>query len=128
MKPRAQSTILLLLTLVIGILLGALLQSSLRSKRMSHMRFLHDEKQFITQLENAIDTVSDEQAAQVHAILVEMSPGIIDKIQLHREAVRSQFTLLEARLQPILDEQQQDRLKRRLHPPKRKPPEDNEQP
>ena len=114
MKPRAQSSILLLVTLVIGILLGALLQSSIRSNRMSHMRFLHDEEQFITQLETSIDPVSNEQAAQVHAILVEVSPEIMGTIQQHREAVRLQFTMLESRLQPVLDEEQQERLKRRL--------------
>lgn len=126
MKPRVQSTILLLVTLVIGILLGALLQSSLRSKRMSHMRFLHGEEQFIAELEKAIDPVSDQQAAKINAILVEMSPGIMGTIQQHREAVRSQFTMLESRLQPVLDEEQQERLKRRLHPPRRKSPENTE--
>jgi hypothetical protein len=107
-------------------LLGALLQSSLRSKRMSHMRFLHGEEQFIAELEKAIDPNSDQQAAQINAILVEMSPGIMGTIQQHREAVRSQFTLLESRLQPVLDEEQQERLKRRLHPPRRKSPENIE--
>ena len=126
MKPRVQSYILLLITLAIGILLGALLQSSLRDRRIKHMRFLRTAEDFVLQVESAIAPHSEEQATQVRAILMENAPAITDASQQHRDWVRSQFEILESRLAPLLDEDQQQRLKRRLHPPRPPREEDRE--
>lgn len=118
MKPRVQASILLLITLAIGILLGALLQSSIRDRRIKHLRFLRTTEDFVAQLERVIDPTSQEQAAQVRAILEETAPPITDTVQQHREWVRVQFDALESRLLPLLDEDQQERVNRMLHPPR----------
>ena len=118
MKPRVQSSIILLVTLAIGILLGALLQSSLRERRIRHMGFLRTAEDFMRHLETVIDPTSEEQAAQVRAILSETAPQITVRVQQNREWVRTEFEALESRLLPLLDADQQKRLKRRLHPPR----------
>jgi len=124
MKPRVQSSLLLLITLAIGVLLGALLQSSLREKRIKHMMFLRSHEEFVSQIEKVIDPTSAEQAAQVSAILEESAPEITAAAQQHREWVRLRLDVLESRLAPLLDEEQQRRLKHRLHPPR--PPREEE--
>ena len=121
MKPRVQSSILLLATLLIGVLLGALLQSSLREKRMKHIDFLRSSDGFVTHMIRVIDPVSPEQEASVRAVLEAAAPAITDAFKAHRDRTRQYFMEMEQRLGPLLDEDQEERLKRRLNPPRHRP-------
>lgn len=115
MKPRILSGLLLLATLAIGIILGALLHSSLSSQRLNRAQMLRTEANFIEALESAIAPTSEAQAAQINAVLVEAAPLIIDQVRQNREQLRAQLDSIRARLQPVLDENQLQELDSRLY-------------
>jgi hypothetical protein len=119
MKPRVQSSILLLVTLFIGILLGALLQSSLQKNRIRHLGFLRSEEGFVNHMVMVIEPTSEEQEVAVIRILSEESPKITSAFKKHRDLIRSQFNNLEDQLIPLLDDAQKERVRRRFNPPRR---------
>lgn len=126
MKPRLQSSILLLVTLLIGVLLGALLQSSIRDKRIRHMDFLKSNESFVAHLLTVIAPTSTAQEERVRAVLTAEAPLITGGFKAHRDLIREQFQAMELRLQPLLEEKQQERLNRRLFPPRRRPEKQEE--
>jgi len=120
MKPRMHSSLLLLITLIIGIILGALIQSNLRSGRMKHNSIMHSEEKFVESIEAAIVPTDENQGERIRAVLSDAAPKVIGKFRECRSQVRAEIDAMEVELLPLLDEQQQERLRDRLKPPSRK--------
>ena len=120
MKPRRRSAVLLLITLFIGMILGALLQSSLRAHRMKQAGFMRTEATFIENIVRAIDPVDEAQAAAVHAILESSASDLFVELRKSRKLVRNEIEVMKEALIPLLNEEQQERLKSQVRPIRKK--------
>ena len=116
MKPRLRSTLLLLLTLGLGIVLGALIQSNLHHGRLERLHLLRSEESFVTILEDTIGPLEPAAAATVRGHLEAYATRIVTRVRENRSYVRSEMASLETELAPLLNEAQRERLRERLAP------------
>ena len=122
MKPRRRSFLILLATLLIGMVLGALIQANFLDRRMKRIHLMRTEEGFVMSLLDAIQPSSPEQEERVRAVLEETAPSIVGFIRDGRETVRQRMEAMCLRLEPMLDPSQMARLnqKARRGPPDEK--------
>jgi hypothetical protein len=115
MNPRFRSALLLLVTLVIGMILGALIHSSVRDHRMKRgAGFMRSEENFVQSFEKTIGPVDEQQAEEIRVVLTEAAPGVISQWKANQTEIRSQLDVMQEKLSPILDEDQLERLQNRF--------------
>lgn len=114
MNPRLRSALLLLATLFIGMVLGALIRSSVSDHRMRRGTMRTDDG-FIASYERTIQPRDDKQAAEIRVVLSETAPEVITLIQTNQAAVREHIDAMRERLEPLLDEEQKARLEKRFN-------------
>lgn len=114
MNPRLRSAILLLTILCIGMVLGALIRSSVGGHRMSRGGMRTDEG-FIASYERAIQPNNEEQAAKIRQVLAETAPEVIELVRTNQAKVREHLDEMRAELEPLLDEDQKARLEQRFN-------------
>ncbi len=115
MNPRLRSALLLLVTLCIGMVLGALIHSSISGQRMNKgMRFVRTEENFVTSYVEAIEPNNDQQAAEIRKVLLVTAPQVISLIRENHTEVRKSLDEMRVQLEPLLDEEQLERLDMRF--------------
>jgi Spy/CpxP family protein refolding chaperone len=120
MKTRSKAVFIILGTLVVGIVIGALGSGTWRQKRehrhermMPHQRFLHVMERIIQPTDEqreAIDQILEKRSEQISAIQEE-----------HESEVRAILDSLRSDLASVLTQEQRERLEKRLARGAKKP-------
>jgi hypothetical protein len=114
MTARVKSTLIVSVTLLIGIVLGALLHARLSEDRIERIAFLRSQRGFERGIERMIDYESDEQREAVREIL----DGTAGRIGLHYQDSRGEMggiiDSMRMELSTVLTEEQMERLDERL--------------
>ena len=124
MKPATQSALILLATLILGFVVGALATGALRSHRMVRVERLRERGGFVEHMERAIEPRDQNQRSEILPILeatAERNRLIIDSA--HGE-LRKALDAMITELEPYLDEAHLRRFREtaRLTDPFRPPP------
>ncbi|MCB0717346.1 MAG: hypothetical protein KDD65_02800 [Bacteroidetes bacterium] len=110
MNARAKSAIILLATLVVGIVLGALVASRVINHRLDELRRMRSRGGFSQALENVVQPSSDLQREQIHVILGR-SHTRMDSINAEwRSRIRASSDSLRSELEDVLDAEQYERM------------------
>lgn len=117
MTPKAKSALLLVATLLIGMVLGALLNARLAERRIERIVFLRSQHGFMRYMEEVIDPHDEEQREAVRVILGKASESLSDQMVRSRQETRAiiESTIEELRsvLTPEQMQQLEERMKRR---------------
>ena len=130
MNARAKSALVLLATLLIGMVLGALLFGTVQRQRFQHALRLARPDRFTASVEQVIRPVDDAQRQAVRRVLQEFDTQIRADRQEKSQHMRAQLDSLQSRLSSLLDETQLARLREHIvrhrralrRPPKGMPP------
>lgn len=131
MTTRVKSAILLVVTLIIGGVIGALLQAQLAEKRFDRMESMRSNRGFARMIERSIEFESPEQKEQVLEIVDEAGQQLFENMQRTRRDARTILDSTRERLSEVLSEAQMEKLeeqltrrregRRRGHRPERRP-------
>jgi hypothetical protein len=122
MTPRVKSALLLALTLLIGMVLGALLNARLAEQRLERLAFLRTQRGFTRFLERAITPRDEAQREAVRAVLERSAVRLSDHMQRSRAEMEAILDSTRAELQTVLTDEQMEQLEQRLQmrPPDRR--------
>lgn len=119
-STRSRSLMALLLTLAIGLFLGAMIGGRLAARRMDSLRsMIHPEAMKNMMLHHI--RPAPEQRAELDSILDVHASNSSRMILEHRLLMKDQLDSLMQQLKPQLDEDQWERLQRGLAPGRRGP-------
>lgn len=126
MSPRTKSILLLIATLLIGLLLGALANGYFVRKRLDRLGNLMTPGGFGGQLEEVLRPNSEEQRRAIRDVLETAAPRAVDIMRRSREEMRALNDSVKEELGSILTEEQllrlDDHLKFRRRGPWRRGP------
>jgi hypothetical protein len=130
MKIETKTSFILLVTLLIGIVIGFLFNMTLGHKKAVELRSLHESRGFFHLFKGMLEPTPAQQDT-MQEILARYFPRFRDLRLRHTNQLRALVDSLEADLMPILSQEQKKRLyeKRQLfkkrphrfHPPGRPP-------
>jgi hypothetical protein len=113
MHTRVQTTLIIVLTFIIGILVGALATGTVREERRDRFREMRIEDRFHRHMERIIQPTNEQRAA-LESALSQRS----EQIQLLRDKYQSEifalYDSLDADFASILTEEQRARVQREL--------------
>src|SRR5690554_5730472 len=89
MSPRVKSIVLLVVTLLIGGVLGALLQARMAEQRIERIAAYRSERGFIRFIERGIEPHDEQQHEQIRAILSTAASRVSEKSTRHRQEMRA---------------------------------------
>ncbi len=115
-SPRTKSILLLVCTLLLGVLLGAVLNTWLAQERFERIQALRSAQGFERMVERSVAPVSDEQSEQISIVMEEWGPRIVQQRREHRRETRALMDSVRTDLRPILSDEQMERLEERLRP------------
>ena len=110
MSPKTKSVLLLLATLVIGLILGALMNGYFVRQRLDHIGGLMNPAGFGEHMEEVIQPTSDEQREAIRKILDSAAPKAIAAMRESRAVMRALNDSVKAELANILTDEQMKRL------------------
>lgn len=110
MKARTKSALLLVATLVIGGLIGALVTGAVVNNRLDALRGLRERGGFAERMEEVIQPRDAAQQAEIRAVLEASHERFEAMRRRHREEFRANRDSLRAELAPLLSPDQQTRL------------------
>ena len=114
MSARFKSTLILLATLVLGALIGALLNARFADQRIERLSSLRTSQGFVHYIDRSIDYEDEAQREDVLAVLERSSARMADHMQSSRQMT---FTLIDStrqELAAVLNERQLEQLDQRL--------------
>ena len=129
MNARTTSFLVILGTLLVGIMIGALATGAIVNQRVEALQALRMEGGFMKMLERQIEPVDDKQKGEIRAVLKEAARR---QTELRRDMIsehRALFNDLRSELDEILTPEQRERLRslaereRQRDPGWRRPPE-----
>ncbi len=132
MNPRAKSTAALLVTLIIGFVLGALFMITVRRRHMERIEKIREQQGFMFFHERLIQP-TEAQRDTLQKILQKYSPRFFDIARRHRKEISVLRDSLLIELETVLTPEQMQRLKerplfKRFHPGRGGPPFRDRQP
>ena len=111
MTTQTKSVLTLLGTLLIGLVLGAVLNARFAENRIEQLYRVRSEEGLIMFIEDNIQFRDARQKQAVHEILKETAPNIIAIFESSRSRTTSQvIDTMRASLAPYLDENQLDQI------------------
>jgi hypothetical protein len=110
MRIETKSLLILLATLALGILLGALASGALAQRRISRIEQLRDRGGFAMHLERIIEPADATQAQAIRTILRTTAEQNRAAMSSTREQIRTNMEEMRQQLAPLLSEDQQRRL------------------
>ena len=113
MKARARSVLLLSVTLLLGMALGALIQAQLFGGRMKRFHSMRSEEGFVSSYLQTIQPASPEQEQAITSILGEAAVGVVSAVKANREDIHRRMNEMREKLYPLLDETQRARVEAR---------------
>lgn len=114
MSPRTKSILLLLVTLVLGVVLGALLNARLAQERMERIAFLRSQRGFMRFLEDVVEPESPEQRQAVRDVLRRSAQRMAEVREQHRAEMQSILDSTRTELEGVLTDRQLEQLEQRL--------------
>ena len=114
MSPRSQSALILLTTLFLGMVLGALLFSTVQRYRFRAAIELVRPSRLIAGIEDVVQPSDDAQRQAVHEVLTAAEDHLRQLREERRGSLRSFLDSLEASLAPHLRPGQLERLRQHL--------------
>lgn len=113
MKPKSRSFLILSATLLIGMLLGALVHAHLFDKRVKRVHRLSTPEGFVESYVRTIEPSSPEQEQAVRDIVSVVAGEVSASIRENREENGRRMEAMAKRLEPLLDDDQKERLRER---------------
>mgnify|MGYP001433485070 CR=1 FL=1 len=113
MTLHKKSVVLILGTLIIGIICGALLSGIIRMNRGDGFSGPPSPERFSRYLLNRIVQPDDSQRSEIQQIMDDYRPQFEDTMLRHREEVRALIDSLQQEIDPLLTDQQRERLQER---------------
>ena len=110
MNARKKSALLLLATLVIGGLVGAVITGAVVNNRLDQLRGLRERGGFSERIEQVIQPTDAAQEAEIRAVLGASHERFEAMRRRHREEFSAHRDTLRADLAPLLTPDQQARL------------------
>lgn len=114
MSPRMKSTLLLLATLVIGLVLGALINGYFVRQRLDRIGDLMTPAGFGGRIEEVIGPTSEEQREAVRRVLDAAAPQAVAIMRESRSRMRALSDSVRTELEAILSPEQLQRLDDRM--------------
>ncbi len=109
MRIETRSALILLATLLIGALLGALITGALAQRRISRVAEMR-ERGFRMHIERIIEPRDEEQREAIRAVLEVAAQRNQEIMRGARERLGDQLRQMREELLPLLDEEQRQRL------------------
>lgn len=109
MRIEMRSALILLATLLIGALLGALITGALAQRRISRVAEMR-ERGFRMHIERIIEPRDEEQREAIRALLEVAAQRNQEIMRGARERLGDQLRQMREELLPLLDEEQRQRL------------------
>lgn len=121
MRIETKSAVILLATLLLGILIGGLAAGAIAQRRASRVAELR-ERGFAMQLERIIEPRDDAQREAIQAVLSAAAERNRETMESAREEIRGSLEEMREALEPLLDEDQRERLEAAAKRFRRGPP------
>ena len=121
MTTRIKSTLLLSLTLVIGMVLGAVINAYVAKRRFEHVGYLRSERGFTKHIEDAIEPRDEAQRNAVHAILERSATRMCEHMQVSAAEGKQIMDSTRAELARVLTPEQLQLFDKVARPPARGP-------
>jgi galactokinase len=112
MTASTKSALMLFSTLLIGMLLGSLITGAVNNRRMRSLAEMRSARGLAIRFEDMVRPESEEQREAIRAILEEAAPEFAAVMLESRERMRSLTDSVRAELDPLLTEEQRERLDR----------------
>ncbi|NNE33856.1 MAG: hypothetical protein HKN13_01370 [Rhodothermales bacterium] len=109
-----KSALLLIATLAIGVVLGALLNARLAQQRLEEIAFMRGPGGFSRTMERAITPLDDEQRDAIRDILESAEARVREQSRTSRAEMAAIIDSTNEELRAILSAEQLERLERRL--------------
>lgn len=113
MKPKVRSILILASTLLVGMLLGALVHAQFFEKRVNRIHRMSTPEGFVESYLRTIQPLDTDQEAAIRGILNEYAAEVTSSIKKHRETIHDTIDGMRVSLDPLLDEEQRQRLEER---------------
>jgi len=113
MTLHKKSVVLILGTLTIGIICGALLSGIIRMNRGDGFSGPPSPERFSGFLLNRIVQPDDSQRSEIQRIMDDYRPQFEDTMSRHREEIRALIDSLQKEIDPFLTDEQRERLQER---------------
>ena len=113
-SPRTKSVLILIATLVLGALLGAVLTGWWVQNRVDRLRSVRTSDGFVERVVRRVEPVSAAQRDSIAEIAQYRARQLSDLRQSHRRHTRAILDSLRQDLQPVLTEEQAERLERQM--------------
>lgn len=114
MTASTKSVLMLFSTLLIGVLLGSLTTGAVNNHRMHNLAEMRSARGLAFYLEDVVQPVSEEQREAIRAVLEEAAPRFAETMVESRERMRELTDSVRAELDPLLTEDQRQRLEERM--------------
>jgi hypothetical protein len=114
MKTGTKSMLLLFSTLLIGMALGSLLTGAINQHRLERLAEMRSARGMAYFLEDVIRPESTEQREAIRAVLDSAAPKFAAAMQESREKMRALTDSVRAELDPLLTDEQRDRMDDRM--------------
>ena len=114
MTASTKSVLMLFSTLLIGVLLGSLTTGAVNNHRMHNLAEMRSARGLAFYLEDVVQPVSEEQREAIRAVLEEAAPKFAETMMESRDRMRELTDSVRAELDPLLTEDQRQRLEERM--------------
>lgn len=114
MSPRTKSILLIVATLLIGIVIGALLNARLAERRMERIASLRSERGFVAFIETVVEPQDDAQREALREVLRRAGDRMAAHHNRTRDEARALLDSTRAEMAEILTPEQLQRLDERF--------------
>lgn len=114
MSARVKSILLIVATLLIGLLLGALLNARLAEQRMERIASLRSERGFVRYMEDVVAPANEAQREALRDVLHRAGERMAAHQERSRQEARAMLDSTRAELAEILTPEQLQRLDDRM--------------
>ncbi len=119
MNIKVKTALIIIITLVMGIIIGAMLNRALLQRRINRAFSWRLPDFMITSIERIIEP-DQEQRKRLREVLRKHSERMMEIREDHRKELQESFESLQKEIDPILTPEQKRRLQRRLSGPFRR--------
>lgn len=110
MTASTKSALMLFSTLLIGMLLGSLITGAVNNRRMRSLAEMRSARGLAIRFEDMVRPENEEQREEIRAVLDQAAPKFAAVMLESRERMRSLRDSVRAELDPLLTEEQRERL------------------
>ena len=114
MSARTKSILLLLATLLIGMVLGALVNARLAEQRLERIAFLRSSHGFVRFWEEAVEPQDEAQREAIEAVLQQSARRLAEHMRTSQGEMQDIIDSTKTQLDVLLTPEQRARLERRM--------------